>query len=445
MDRPATATPRRRIAEPGLLPAEWLARTAVKTSAALAVISGFCAVFITLTSLQSVRDGTGAGAWSAAAAAFAACFVLLVISRWIASRMLARHLGEPTRQLLLADLQSRNQPVWAAPLYGLGLLMVSCASIALIAFTALLQDNWSSWRFWLLSLAAVLPGFAGIVAIGRSRMRMVKDNRRVLFDIRPVVVLLGALTLRPMQDEESVDDGTPFIMDSQLGQLVRMLRLIGPVVMPDHSGVRRYGAGAAIVATTSDSHPRVVRTLIASARLTVVVLTAGTRAREDLEAAAHAGPGDGRLVILIPAKSTSYQQTRQSLPYLGLPPIAASVISGNGKCAFSAAVCRSGDHWVVRELAAKTPVTQLGLFINSALDGFSDTLPARTRCVGLRTLLHMAWLGCLGIAIALAGAYALGALGVWGLRDPPERSGLPCPSLRSPPLPSLSNSLETQE
>ena len=66
---------------------------------------------------------------------------------------------------------------------------------------------------------------------------MVKDNRRVLFDIRPVVVLLGALTLRPMQDEESVDDGTPFIMDSQLGQLVRMLRLIGPVVMPDHSGV----------------------------------------------------------------------------------------------------------------------------------------------------------------------------------------------------------------
>ena len=398
---------------------DWLTRIAAKVTKILATAVGFYAVLRFLQAffnnppppaVQSLHLGSGVNPWIASAVALVGCLALVVVSRRLVSHLLSRHLLEPTRQILLSNVESHRVPMRALVLRYAGLCAGGVGAAAFLDAEASIKTGTpvlgpipvnGIWR-WPVLIAAVAVWAAGMVAILRSNPFITKYNHRALIDVRPVVLLLGALDSGSLQEEVSLSDEAPYIQ-SYLSQLVRLLWLIGPVVVPDMLGARRDGQGAAVVATTRSTHADVVRTLATSARLIVVVLGKGHGLTDDLCAAAHANPSGARLVILVPARrGDRYERTRQNLNDLSLPPIDPSKKQKHEHAIFRWAICGSKDQWVVRELASPgQQVKSLGVWLNRQLKGFSDALPARPRCVALRIALRAVRPFGLGFVILL--------------------------------------------
>jgi hypothetical protein len=289
---------------------DWLTRIVAKVAKILATVVGFYAVLRFLQAffnnpappaIQSLHLGSGVNPWIASSIALPGCLVLVMVSRRMESRLLSRHLPEPTRQILLLSAQSYRAPVRALVQRYAGLCAAGVGGAFSLDAEASIKTTVPMlgpipadgiWR-WLVFIAAVAIWLAGMLAILRSNPFITKYNHRALIDVRPVVLLLGALDSGSLQERVSLSDEAPFAQ-SYLSQLVQLLWLIGPVVVPDMEGARRDGQGAAVVATTKSTHANVVRTLAASARLTIVVLGKGHGLSDDLCAAADANAGGAR-------------------------------------------------------------------------------------------------------------------------------------------------------
>lgn len=359
--------------------------------------------------LEMLGGGSRLNPYAASGLAALICITMLAVRRVVAWRQLSHQILGPTRRLLRATTAAHHTPIPAFGARYVGVIAMTFGAAVSLDMIAALRDGGGLlpvsgiWR-WPTLVVGLVVGGGGLLAFQLSSPYLGKSTRRALTDPRPPVLLLGALDFEPLRETVNLSDDAAYFQ-SRLGQLVQLLWMVGPVITADMSGRLRDTQGAALVPTTRITHDQVIKTIAASARLTVVVLGRIGALKSDMITAASTGTP---MVIFVPRRNR-YRVLRRTTADLCLPAL-AWLDQKLSRGVFCWAISGWVGDWKVRPLAARAEVKSLAAWLNKQMAGFSTVLPRRLRWVGLRLTLRLLKIVGLGLLIMLVALNAWGAV-----------------------------------